>query len=359
MTRCIALVLLLAAPVAAAKPPKVLQPLSTESLILHAKAAVRDGTADPARDLAPLLDRLRTTTVATEQRDVIQAIETLGRHDGANPAAVKAYLREAAPPVLLAVARSKTDGLVRCDALMLLRTLNVSPQVLDEAIALAAADTSPDQRAIRFRGKLLAQWKENQPPNDEPPPPSATGSSAKEKAALDFLRRQHERVSADSLGQAASRADAEVVAALLDAGIDPNSTLAAGMSPLSFAAGAGCVFDHASLAARLATIDVLLQHGADLARKENNGSTVLISAVDCPLPVAEKLLAAGAKVDAGSEKVSPLEWAFIKGRWDIAALYVAHGARMSKAAIDKLFFEKPSDPEKLALIRRATAPAKK
>ncbi|MFY9821523.1 MAG: ankyrin repeat domain-containing protein [Thermoanaerobaculia bacterium] len=359
MTRCTALVLLLAVPSAlAAKPPKA-PPPSTESLILQAKIAVRDGTAEPERDLAPMLERLRTTTKALEQRDLIEAIEDLGRHDSANSAAVKAYLREAAPPVLLAVARSKTDGIVRCNALLLLRTLNVGPQVLDEAIALAAADTSPDQKAIRFHGRLLANWKETHPTNDEPPVPSASGSSAKEKAALDLLRRRHERVSADNLGQAASRADAEVVAALLDAGIDPNSTLAAGMSPLSFAAGAGCVFDRAGLAARLATIDVLLQHGADLARKENNGSTVLISAVDCPLPVAEKLLAAGAKVDAGNEKVSPLEWAFIKGRWDIAALYVAHGARMSKAAIDKLFFEKPTDPEKLALIRRATAPARK
>src|SRR5215467_8523305 len=77
MIRCLALVLLLAAPsVEAAKPPK---PPSFESLIDHAKAAVRDGTVDPARDLAPLLERLRTSTVEMEQSFLLSAIEDLGR----------------------------------------------------------------------------------------------------------------------------------------------------------------------------------------------------------------------------------------------------------------------------------------
>src|SRR3954454_16341288 len=128
MTRSLLLVLCLgllpAAPVAAAKP-KPPKPPSTESLIDHAKAAVRDGTADPALDLGPMLERLRTTSDESDQRDLLYAIETLGRRDGANPASVKAYLREAAAPVLLAVARSKSSGLVRCNALMLLRELNV------------------------------------------------------------------------------------------------------------------------------------------------------------------------------------------------------------------------------------------
>lgn len=363
MIRCIALVPvlgLLAAPaVEAARPPKAPPPPSTESLIHQAKVAVRDGTAEPERDLAPMLERLRTTSVESDQRDLIYAIEELGRHDSANPASVKAYLREAAPPVLLAVARSKSDGLVRCNALMLLRTLNVKPEVLDEAIALAAADTSADKQAIQFRGRLLAGWKTNQPRNDEPPVSSATGTTAKEKAALDFLRRQHENVSSDNLGQAAMNADTEVVAALLDAGMDPNATLVAGMHPLSYAVGAGCAMERANLAARLATIDVLIQHGADVTLKDNGGATILVSAVNCPLPVIEKLLAAGAKVKDSEDRFSPLEMAFANGRWDIATLLVAKGARLSKKSIDKLFFEKPTDPDKLALIRRATAANKK
>ena|GEM_PF-896313 len=363
--RCLVLVSvlgLLAAPSAgAARPPKAPPPPSTESLIHQAKAAVRDGTADPERDLAPLLERLRTTSVESDQRDLIHALEELGRHDSANPAAVKAYLREAAPPVLLAVARSKSDGLVRCNALMLLRTLNVSPQVLDEAIALAAADTSPDQKAIQFRGRLLANWRSNQPRNDEPvksatpATTAATGTTTKEKAALDFLRSRHENVSSQSLGQAAMDAQTEVVAALLDAGMDPNATLVGGMNPLSFAVGPGCAIERANLAARLATLDVLIQHGADITRKDNAGASILVIAVNCPLPVIEKLIAAGAKVNDSGDKVPALEMAFVAGRWDIATLLVAKGARLSKKSIDKLFFEKPTDPEKLALIRRATA----
>ncbi|HSS77745.1 MAG TPA: hypothetical protein VLV54_13495 [Thermoanaerobaculia bacterium] len=362
MIRCLALVSvlgLLASPSAgAARPPKAPPPPSTESLIRHAKAAALEGTADPERDLAPLLERLRTSTDRSDQRDLIEAIESLGRHDSANSASVKAYLREAAPPVLLAVARSKSDGLVRCDALMLLRTLNASPQVLDEAIALAAADASADQKAIQFRGRLLANWRSNQPRNDEPVKSAATGTAsttAKEKAALDFLRSRHENVSSQSLGQAAMDAQTEVVAALLDAGIDPNATLIGGMNPLSFALGPGCAIERANLAARLATLDVLIQHGADITRKDNAGASILVIAVNCPLPVIEKLIAAGAKVNDSGDKVPALEMAFVAGRWDIATLLVAKGARMSKKSIDKLFFEKPTDPEKLALIRRATA----
>jgi hypothetical protein len=354
MTRNLALVsclvLLAAMPARAAKPPKAPQPPSTESLIDHAKVAVRDGTDDPARDLGPMIERLRTTSNESDQYHLILAIEDLGRYDGANPAAVKAYLREAAPPALLAVARSKSARDVRGDALMALRTLNVSDSVLDEAIALAEADHD-----IQFSGRLLADWKTNRPGIGASPAPPASISAAKEQAALALLRRRDERVSVYTLSQAAEHADAEIVNALLDAGIDVNADLLGGMRALDFATSPGCVFEKASLAARLATIDLLIQRGADAKRKDTGGNTILMGAMECPPPVVEKLIAAGASVTAAnSQGFTPLAVAFAKGRWDIAAVLVKHGGRLSQQAIDKLFFEKPTDPEKLALIRRAT-----
>jgi hypothetical protein len=340
---------------AEAKRQKLPKPPSTESLIDQAKAAVRDGTADPARDLRPLLERLRTSSDESDQRDVIRAIEDLGEYDGANPAAVKEYLREAAPPVLLEVARSKASGLVRTNALMVLRDLNVSDAVLDEAVALTLADTSADQKAIQFRGRLLADWKETRRGVGASPAPATNTSAAREQVALNLLRRRHERVSVYTLSQAAEHADAELVTALLDAGIDVNADLLGGMRALDFATSPGCIFESASLAARLATVDLLIQRGADATRKDTGDNTILMGAVECPPPVVEKLIAAGASVTAtNTQGFSALAVAFARGRWDVAATLVAHGGRLSKQAIDKLFFEQPTDPDKLALIRRAT-----
>ncbi len=332
---------------AAKKPPK---PPSAEALIDRVKPAVMNGTADPARDLAPLLERLRTTSDESEQDDLIDAIKEFGAHEAAIPAAVKAYLREAAPPVLLAVARSKAPGGVRCDALMVLRDLNVADSVLDEAVALANADTSADQRAIKSRGESLANWKASR----LPPVYSAPGSPAKEQAALEFLRRRRDRASSYNLGQAARHADIEMVVALLDAGIDVDARLVGDETPLEYAASWGCI--DTNVVALLATLDLLIQRGADVKRKDGNGNTILMGALDCPVPVVEKLIAAGASIDAANvQSFTALHMAFAKGRWDIAELLVSRGARLSKKAIDALFFEKPTDSDKLALLRRATA----
>jgi hypothetical protein len=349
MLRCVPLAAVLFATSLAATP-------SASSLIDRAKAAANSGAVDTARDLAPIMERLASTRDTNEQDALMSGIEDLGAYDGTSPAAVKAYLRTAAPPVLLTIARGKAPGSVRCKAFMLLRTLNVPDAVLDQAIAIANSDTSADQQAIRFRGKLLEDWKATRLTIGDTPVNAASGSSrspATEQEALKFLRQRGKRVSPDSLSQAALHGDALVMSALLDAGIDVNAPLVGGMSALDFATGIGC-FDDADLAARLATVDVLLKRGADVKGSDDGGNTVLMRALDCPAPVVARLIAAGASVDAvNAQNFAPLQVAFAKGKWDIAKLLVDNGARLSRKAIDALFFEKPADPEKLALIQRA------
>lgn len=346
--------LVLAAPsLTAAKPPN--GPSAT-ALIERAKAAVADGTVDPARDLAPLLQRLAASHDGSDQDDLVHAVDSLGRHDGTSPAVVKAYLREAAPPVLLAVARSKAPAGVRCNALMALRSLNASDAVLDEAIAIAQAETGPAQHEISFRGELLADWKQSRQRGGPAPGDPTPGAPAKERAALEFLRQHHQPVSTDNLGQAALLAETDVVVALLDAGVDANATVAGGLTPLGEAGGIGCVGSEATVDARLATIDALLQHGANVKWRDSLGNTILMHGVLCPVPVVAKLVAAGAPLDAvNAQGFTPLMMAFAQGKWEVAELLVEHGARVGKKAMDQLFFEKPTDPQKLALIRRATA----
>lgn len=337
----VALLLFLATSAHAAKPK--LPPL--QPMIDRAKAAVRGGTYDLQRDLAPLIDRLAATRDEDEQEKLLRTIEELGRYDAMMPAAVKAYLREAAGPVLLNVIRSDASGSVRGGALMLLRTLNVEVPVLDEAIAVAGADTSADQRAIRFRGRLLEQWKSSRPANETAAP------TAGEQAALEYLRARGTRVSAYSLGIAAMEGDAELVEALLDAGVPVDVEQAAG-TPLGYATNCAARPD---VPGRLATVELLLARGANVKWADGNNNTLVMFAMDCPVPVVAKLLDAGASLDAvNAMQYDALQHALMRGRWDIAGLLVERGARLTKKQIDDLFFEKPTDPEKLALLKRAT-----
>jgi len=351
----------LAAPAALpAKPPSG---PSTDALIARAKAAIADGTVVPSRDLAPLLERLAASRDHFKQEELIDDVETWGREDGTSPAAVKAYLRDAAPPVLLAVARGKATSFVRGEALATIGDLGAADSFLDEAIAVAKAD--PDHM-VQFKGSLLARGRERRqhplivggaPAAAAPAAGTHPASPAKEQAALEFLRRRHERVSADTLGQAALHADTEVVVALLDAGVDVNAPTLMG-TPLDFALGPGCVGDRpGSAAARLATVDALIQHGADVKRHDAGGNTILMGAVECPVAVVAHLVAAGAPVDTkNAQGFSPLENALMRGKWEVAEFLVDKGARLSKKQVHELFFELPSDPQKRALSQRATVP---
>lgn len=340
LTLRVALLLLLATSAHAARKPK-LPPL--EPLIDRAKAAVVSGRYDVQRDLAPLLQRLAVATDEEEQDDLIDLIEELGEEDAIMPAAVKLYLREAAPPVLMQVARTSPFKTNRANAILVLRDLNVDEPVIDEAVAIAQADAD---RSVRFHGTLLANWRSSRPRNYVPTP------TANEQAALEYLRRRRERISAHALGGAAREGDAELVAALLDAGVPVDVPLTVA-TPLEYAAS-GCI-THPGEEGRLATIDLLIARGANVQWKDGNDNTLLMSALDCSPAVVAKLLDAGVSLDAvNAMKFSALQMAFAKGEWDVAALLVERGARLTKKQIDGLFFEKPDDPGKLALLKRAT-----
>lgn len=341
-------VLLGAMSVSAARPPAI------EPMIEKVTAAVADGSIDPARDFTPLLERLVSTKNASDQDHIIDMIESLGAWDGYSPTMVKTWLRENAPPALLTVAKSKTDKSVRESALMVLRDLNVSDAVFDEAIAIANSNLSEEERSIRFRGELLKNWKESR--GDTSMPVSATAIGEKELAALALLKRRSIRPMPSSLGEAAEHGNVRVVEALLDTGIDANAPQIGGGTPLTSAVSC---FDEVPAENRIATIDLLLARGANLKWKDGNENSMVLFSVDCPVPVVERLIAAGADFRAKNKmEMTPLKIAFAKGRWSVAEALVAHGARMSKKEIDQLFFEKPDDPAKLALIKRATATAK-
>jgi hypothetical protein len=345
----VAAVLLALSTVSAAKrAPNV------SEIVAQIEAQVEQGKVDPARDLAPLVEGLRSAKDETSASRYIDAIASLGDFRGSAPAAVKAWLVQNAPPALLEVARSDAGWSVRGDALMALRTLDAPDAVLDEAIGVARAATGDAAGFLHSRGALLQDWKENRERSEH----SAVAhpkDPQKEQAALEFLRTRSYGVSSDALGRALGDGDVEVVRALIDAGMDVSVPGDMPLTPLGMATMMACV-NQVPLERQLATIDVLLANGADIKHKDEQGNSLLIPAVQsCPLAVLQKLVAAGAEANAANaQQFTPLKMAIVSGRWDLAEFLVDKGARMSAKEADELFLEKPQDPAQAAILERAT-----
>ncbi|HSX60705.1 MAG TPA: ankyrin repeat domain-containing protein [Tahibacter sp.] len=327
--------------------------------VAQIEAKVEQGGVDPARDLAPLVDGLRAAKDERSQSTYIDAIEELGDFRGSSPAAVKAWLVANAPPALLEVARSNAGWSVRGDALMALRTLDAPDAVLDEAIAIARAATGDGDGFIHSRGDLLQDWKENRERSGSRSAAARPQDPQKEQAALQLLRSRGRGASDDDLGRALGEGDAEIVQALIDAGVDVASPGDGPLTPLGMATMLACA-KHVPINRQLAVLDLLIAQGADVNHRDAQGNTVLIAAVQqCPLAVFEKLVAAGAEPNpVNAQQFTPLKMAMVAGRWDIAEFLVGKGARMSAKDADQLFMEKPQDPAQAAILRRATGAAK-
>lgn len=341
---------LLFAGAAAAKSPK---PPSVEQLIEHARDAVAAGTVDPARDLAPLIEALAAATKAEEAHDLMNAIGDFGDYDRTRTtAAVKNYLRDVAPPVLFKVAQNQMDIWTRDQAYSLLKKLNVSDGVLDQAIAIAQADHESDAKAqhiVQNRIQIMQQWKTGLPT----PFTLAPADPEKERIALARLHAAGDIVSASALGQAARHGRPATIDALVDAGVPINSPLLGSVNVLVDVA-TGCLENHPDTAALIRTIDTLVKHGIDPNPVGRSGNGILFEAArDCPRDVVQKLIDVGVKVERSPSGFSPLEAAFVSGKWDVAQLLIEHGARLTKKQVSSVFFEKPTDPAQLAIINKA------
>jgi ankyrin repeat protein len=122
---------------------------------------------------------------------------------------------------------------------------------------------------------------------------------------------------------------------------------------LGNAAGEGCVESEVDTAALIKTIDVLVRRGIDINPNQGNNGFLFDAARYCPVVVVQKLIDIGVKVERNPGGFSPLQVALASGKWDVATLLVDHGARLNKKEVDEIFFEKPTDPKQLALLKRA------
>lgn len=324
-------------------------------VIDHARKAVEGGTVDPARDLQPVLDALAVATKPDDANDLLNAVRDLGDYESTySSAAVKNYLRDAAPPVLLKVAQGPLPGMTRSQALSELRALNVSDALLDQGIAICEADNSADKQILHQRAGIIKSWKHTGLASEEyytlaPKDPEA------ERRALKYLSAARERISPSSMGSAASHGEMAIVEAMLDAGVPLNVRINVVPGVLGYSAGMSCLEQGMDVDTQIKIIDLLVARGAQTNPSDGGATNMLFEASrQCPVAIVKKLIDVGVKVERTPPGFSPLQVAIASGKWDVASLLVDHGARISKKSVDELFMEKPTDPAQVAVLKRAT-----
>jgi hypothetical protein len=326
-------------------------------MVARAEMSVKGASPSAQADLAGLLDALRASRNAADQSQLIEAIASLGDAGGASPAAVKAYLRTTAPGALLEIARSRAEWTVRGEALLCLRALDASDAVLDQAIAIAEADSSAQQGFIRSRAEILRGWRQSRTGGVSGAGIASPTDTGAEQRALEFLRARRIGVSYDALQQAIAESDSKVVDALIDAGVSVGAADAARANQIVInGLSIACSNRPVATERLVQALDVLAGRGFGLRYADASGNTILLSAAQfCPAAVAVRLLDLGAEVDpVNKQDFTPLEMAFVGGRWDTAKVLIDRGARLSKQKSDQLFFEPPQDPAQRDLVTRAT-----
>ena len=318
--------------------------------IVRAERAVAAGTVDPARDIAPLLDALKRSRDTDEKRELVGAISDLGESDGASPNSVKQYLVENAPPVLLEVARTGANPFLQGDAIFALRGMNVPRSVLEQAATIAEAD--PDSY-VQSRGEILRNYMRSLPAEEAKGATVAVDSGQRQKAVA-YLDKRSIMVSTEALRDAAMRADADAVKALLDAGVAPDTGTTDGtQTPLYFATAIACHSQGAETDWLVETVRLLLAAGADIGRMDDNRNTALIHAAHyCGPRVINLLVDKGAKINQrNGSGVLPVCMALIMNNFDAAEALIARGARIGKE--DAPMVSGVTDPRGKALVQKA------
>jgi hypothetical protein len=223
---------------------------------------------------------------------------------------------------------------------------------LEEAAAIAEAD--PDA-FVKSRGEILRNFIKRMPVEDASAVsrPAATEAS---RAAVAYLDKLGVGVSTQALRDAARDGTAEIVKALLDAGVAPDTGVQKlEETPLYFATFIACGNQEEETDWVVDTVRHLVAAGARLdLRDDNQNSVLMLAARNCGKRTIGVLVDAGAKVgDRNGSGLTALGFALLYGKLDAAEALVAKGARLTKQ--ERAMVEpSATDPRAKALIRKAT-----
>lgn len=172
--------------------------------------------------------------------------------------------------------------------------------------------------------------------------------------ALAYVDREQLAIEPSNLVSPIMNGKAELVEALLSAGVDPNDMKDMPKPALRLAASA-CANKGLDSANTLTIIEILLAHGAKVNEPSPAElSPLMVAAQQCPAAVVRRLLKAGADTKfKTSLGISPLSMAFIVGNLDAAEALIEGGARLSPEAAGKLLKDHKDDARRTALINKA------
>lgn len=180
-----------------------------------------------------------------------------------------------------------------------------------------------------------------------------------EAEAEAYLEAEQRIADADTLTHAAAMHDVKLVAAVLATGVSPDARGILPHSALQLVASTQCADPPHGREAQLQIIDLLIAKGADVHDKSFGSSEIVIwAAQQCPPVVVERLLDAGANIEARSPQgFSPLSMALAVRNHDTAELLINRGARLSPEAARRLFSDTGDDQRLAELVERAKGAA--
>lgn len=336
--------------------PTAVYAQSPDQVIAKAYKSVRTNKKSAQDDVTTLITNLRTSHTMSEQAELIEALRVMGDVNGDSPPAIKAYLKEAVLPVLLEVLKSRSDGRVRGQALLALRSFDPSDNIIDEAITIARADTSADRDIVHQHGEVLNKWKEDRKTGTLVPEEKKAAVSAGRDKALAYLRKHKLEVNSHTLLKGVADTNPQLIEALADAGLEFDGVHAASAYSAIVAGLTSACQDNNGTPDKIEEIITLLtKRGFKMDTRDEYGNELVMSTLQaCPAPVIARLVDLGATPNPlNKQNMRPLTFAFVAGQWDIAKILIDRGAGMTKQEVDMTFMELPEDPKKRELVDKA------
>ncbi len=292
-----------------------------------------------------LLDALRAS------RDPVRQIPLI---DGIARAAVPSP--GAAEALLATVQDADNDWSVRGEALAVLRRIDAPDDIVTQAAAAAAAATGEHAGYLHAQAIALRTWQDSRA--NKRGAPAENPADAERRARL-LLNNRGVAVSMDGLTRAVAEGQSGTVSVLMSAGlaVGGDSAAPATMAVVNGLATA-CAKDRVPFLGVAQSLSVLVEHGMPVDLPDGSGNTLLMSAAQfCPAPIAARLLQLGARpAPVNKQHWTPLQMALVAGKWDVVAVLVDAGARITPVEAGQIFMQPPEAQADRDLLARATKP---
>ena len=321
-------------------------------LVLATPAAAQAPTPQPEQGAlkdpvpsSPLLDALRASRDPLRQ---IPLIDAIGRAAEPPPGGAEA--------LLAVVQDADNDWSVRGEALAVLRRIDAPDDVVAQAVAAAGAATGEHAGYLRGQAIALRAWQDARA--NKRGAPAENPADAERRARL-LLKNRGMEASLDGLTRAVAEGQSGTVSVLMTAGLSVGGNDAArATTAVVNGLATACAREPVPFLGVAQSLSVLVEHGMPPELPDESGNTLLMSAAQfCPAPIAARLLQLGVHPGpVNKQHWTPLQMALVGGKWDVVAVLVDAGARITPVEAGQIFMQPPQAQAERDLLARATKP---